>query len=92
VDSRRSTPGYVFPRNGAAISWLSKIELTVAASTTEAEYVAASIAAKEAVWLQRLDKELGGTVAAVPLNSENQGAIAMMRNPTSSARTKHIDV
>ena len=92
VDSRRSTTGYLFLRNGAAISWLSKIQPTVAASTTEAEYVAASMAAKEAVWLQRLDKELGGTGAAVPLKCDNQGAIAMMRNPTSSARTKHIDV
>ena len=50
------------------------------------------MAAKEAIWLQRLVRELGGGDAPVVMHCDSQGAIALMRNPTSSNRTKHIDV
>jgi hypothetical protein len=52
LDKRRSTSGYVFTLAGGAISWISKLQNIVALSTTEAEYVAASHACKEAVWLK----------------------------------------
>jgi len=92
TDTRRSTSAFLFSFRGAAISWCSKIQATVAASTTEAEYIAASAAAKEAVWLRRLCSFLTGTNAAVPLHCENQSAIALINNPVTRARTKHIDV
>ena len=50
-DSRISTSGYVFLRAGGAVSWKSRKQQTVALSTAEAEYVAASAAAQEAIWL-----------------------------------------
>ena len=49
IDSRKSTYGYVFTLNGGAICWRSVKQTCVADSTTEAEYVVASEAAKEVV-------------------------------------------
>jgi len=92
VDTQRSATGAVFLLNGGAIAWTSKMQKTVATSTTEAEYVAASVASKEAVWLQRLLGELGNAQASVKMHCDSQGAVAMMRNPVSSPRTKHMDV
>ncbi|KAJ9546979.1 hypothetical protein OSB04_019522 [Centaurea solstitialis] len=48
----RSQSGYVFTLNGGAISWKSSKQDTIADSTTDVEYIAASDAAKEAVWLR----------------------------------------
>ena len=51
LDQRRSTSGYVFSLFGGAVSWMSKRQSVVALSTTEAEYMVATHASKEAVWL-----------------------------------------
>nr|AAB51275.1 reverse transcriptase, gag, polyprotein [Volvox carteri f. nagariensis] len=90
-DSRRST-GYVFILNGGAISWKSRLQPTVAASSVEAEYMAAASATREAVWLRKLMRDLGYEVRAVEIKDDSQGAIALIRNPITSERSKHIDV
>ena len=59
LDQRRSTCGYLFSLFGGAVSWMSKRESIVALSTTEAEYMAATHARKEAIWLQRLTSSMG---------------------------------
>jgi len=51
LDQRRSTSGYVFNLFGGAISWMSKKQSVVALSNTKAEYMAATHASKEVVWL-----------------------------------------
>eukprot|EP00965_Chrysotila_dentata_P038395 1275760-Pleurochrysis_carterae.AAC.1 len=56
--TRHSTSGYVFLYGQAAVSWASKKQPTVALSSCEAEIVAASEAAKEAVYLRALFNEL----------------------------------
>jgi len=59
LDQRRFTSGYVFNLFGGVVSWMSKKQSIVALSTTEAEYMAATHASKEAVWLQRLCSSMG---------------------------------
>ena len=77
----------------AAIDWFSKRQPVVALSTTEAEYVALSAATQEAVWLNRLLSDIKATPQMpVVIKEDNQGTIAVARNPISHNRTKHIDI
>ena len=92
VDTMRSTAGYVFLLAGGAISWSSKRQQTVAVSSTEAEYMAATHASKEALWLKRFVSDLGWEQSTVRIFCDNQSALKMMKNPTYHARTKHISV
>lgn len=92
VDTRRSTTGFVYTIAGGAVCWSSKRQPTVAASTTEAEYMAASAAAKEALWLRKLLADLGEPVATVFVSCDSQGALSLLHNPVLSERSKHIDV
>ena len=92
LDDRRSTTGYVFTLTGGPICWRSMIQPMVAMSTTEAEYMAAAEAAKEALWLTRLVKELGIQQVGVSLYCDSESAIYLAKNQVYHARTKHIDV
>ncbi|KAG8472415.1 hypothetical protein CXB51_035361 [Gossypium anomalum] len=58
LDRRRSLTGYVFTIGGCAISWKATLQITVALSTTEAEYMAITEACKEVIWLKGLFSEL----------------------------------
>lgn len=92
-DSRKSRSGHVFTLYGGAITWSSKLQTVIALSTAEAEYIAASHAAREAVWLKRICNDIGiKTSQPVPLFADNQAAIHMAANSADNARTKHIDV
>ncbi|KAE8655249.1 hypothetical protein F3Y22_tig00117034pilonHSYRG01568 [Hibiscus syriacus] len=92
LDNRRSTTGYVFTLGGGPICWKSTVQSVVALSTTEAEYMAAAEAVKEALWLTGLVKELGVHQGGVQLLCDNQSAIHLAKNQVYRARTKHIDV
>jgi hypothetical protein len=91
-DTRRSTTGYVFIMNGGVISWSSRLQPTVAVSTTEAEYMAAAHAVKEALWLRKLMADFGDVSRTFKICCDNQSAITLLKHPISSMRSKHIDV
>jgi hypothetical protein len=62
-------------------------------STTEAEYMAATHAVKEALWLRTLISEVMGDITGpTTLYLDNQGAIALAKDHQYHARTKHIDI
>lgn len=92
VDERKSCTGYVFMRSGAAISWNSKRQPTVALSTAEAEYMALSAAMQEAMWLKQFDDEIFNTDKPMNIFCDNQSAISLANNNGYSARCKHIDI
>ena len=92
IDTRRSTTGYVYILNGGAISWSSRLQQTVAASTTEAEYMASAFAIKEGLWLRKLFNDLKLGINVIDINADNQSAIKLLKNPVFSMRSKHIDV
>ena len=94
VDNRHSTTGVLFLMSGGPVSWLSKKQQIVALSTSEAEYVALSMATQEAVWLRQFLSDLAVSEIGVPtvIMEDNQGTIAIARNPVRHARTKHIDI
>lgn len=59
AEDRKSTTGMIFNIRTGAVSWGSKKQDITALSTTEAEYVAASTAACQAVWLRRILEDCG---------------------------------
>jgi hypothetical protein len=92
-DDSKSQSGYVFILNGGAVSWRSSKQSVIAASTTEAEYVAASEAAQEGVWMKEFITELGVVPSALDpmaIYCDNNGAIANAKEPRSHNKSKHI--
>ena len=80
LDQRRYTSGYVFNLFGGAVSWMSKKQSVVALSTTEAEYMAATHASKEVVWLHRLCSSIGLVQGAIRIDCDSQSAIFLAKN------------
>ena len=93
-EHRRAMSGYIFLINGGAISWSSRKQELVTLSTAEAEYVAATHAAKEAIWLCKLIGKLFPTLLAstTPLYCDNQATLKLATDDNYHARTKHIDI
>jgi Reverse transcriptase (RNA-dependent DNA polymerase) len=92
-DRRRSISGYLFTLGGGVISWSSKNQQTVAASSCEAEYTATHHCAKEALWLRSLLGCLGiQQNDATTLFCDNLGTITLTKDASFHARSKHIDV
>ncbi|KAJ9553546.1 hypothetical protein OSB04_017591 [Centaurea solstitialis] len=92
-DDFRSQSGYVFTLNGGAISWKSSKQDTIADSTTEAEYIAASDAAKEAVWLRNFLSDLrvvGSISRPIDIFCDNSGAVAQAKEPREHHKSRHV--
>ena len=82
----------MFLLNGGAVSWCSSKQ-SVAGSTCEAEYIAASEAAHEGVWMQEFISDLGvipGASDPTTIFCDNTRAIAIAKEPRFHKRTKHI--
>lgn len=93
VDDRKSTSGNVFSFGSGAVTWSSKKQDTVALSSSEAEYIAANAAARQALWLRKVLVDLCVEQEdATEVFCDNRSTIAMAKNPAFHARTKHIDV
>ncbi|KAL0405474.1 UNVERIFIED_CONTAM: hypothetical protein Slati_3861300 [Sesamum latifolium] len=92
-DDAKSQSSFVFKLNGGVVAWKSSKQDTTADSTTEAKYIAASEAAKEAIWMKKYIQELGvvpSIVEPVVIFCDNNGAIAQAKESRSHHRSKHI--
>ena len=93
LDDRKSRSGCILMLNHGPISWLSRKQQCTTSSTTESEYIAACLTAKETVWSRRLLADMGYPQSSpTQLFSDNQAAIRLVANPEYHKRTKHIDV
>ncbi len=93
LEDRRSTTGSCFLLGAAVVSWSSKKQATVALSSTEAEYVAATATACQAVWLRRLLEDIGEVQStATEVLCDSKSAVLLAKNPVYHSRTKHIEI
>ena len=60
MEDRRAVSGYAFVVYGGAVLWSAKRQEIVSLSTTESEYIAATYATKEALWLRTLISQIFG--------------------------------
>ena len=85
----------MFVHYSGGVCWASRKQSVVSLSSTEAEYIALTLAVKEVLWLRTLFLELvaprhGKEISAIPF--ANQGAIALSKNPGFHTRSKHGDI
>ena len=87
VSDRKSTSGYVFKMVGGPVSWGSKKQSSVSLSTSEAEYIALSLAIQEGKWVHRLLCEIltaaGADCPKLVIHEDNQSCIKMTKNPST---------
>ena len=90
---RKSVSGYVITLAHGAVAWSSKKQSTVALSTAEAKYMAATHCAKQVIWYRSLLTEVGLPLPSTStIFSDNQAAVSIVHHPEHHARTKHINI
>lgn len=93
LHDRRSYTGFVFKIGNNVVSWEARKQHTVALSSTEAEYMALSEAAKEGVHVKRFLEEIGVKFELpIIINNDNLSSQKIAKNQTFHNRTKHIDI
>ena len=95
---RKSTSGTVSFLYGGPICWGSKVQRSVATSSTESEYIAMSATAKMSQWIAQVLRDMneahriGANSSTVSIKGDNQGSLALVQNPHLHERSKHIDI
>jgi hypothetical protein len=91
IDISKSTSGILFFFGKSLVGWQSVKQQLVALSSCEPEYIAASTALTQALWLVRLLGDLlGRDTGAVELRVDSKSALAMTKNSIFYERSKHI--
>lgn len=92
---RRSTTGYCVRmcEGSSLVSWKTKKQPTVALSTCEAEYMALALTIQECIYLEQLLKSMDTyEYLKTVVYEDNQGTIALVKNPVCRQRCKHVDI
>ena len=93
VSTRKSVTGYIFMYAGGAVAYKSKLQATVATSSTEAEFIASVHTAKTAKYLRSVLSELGfAEKKPTQVYIDNSAAIDMINENKPTQRSRHIDI
>jgi hypothetical protein len=93
IDTSKSMSGVLFFFDKCLVSWQSVKQQVVALSSCEVEYIAASTALTQVIWLVRLLSDLlGRDTGAVELRVDSKFALTLAKNPVFHERSKHIRV
>ena len=87
----RSVAGAVFMLNGAAVAWSSKLQATVAISTSQSEYQALSMGICTGLHLRYMLADLGFPQRTVKVFEDNTAAIFMANTESATKHSQHID-
>jgi hypothetical protein len=93
IVDRKSTFRYCFSLGSTMISWSSRKQGSIAQSTTEAEYIVASVASRKAVWLGKLLLYFFSVeLEPIVIHYDNQSCIKLSENHVFHDRSKHIEM
>ena len=93
ASDRKSTYGCYFSLGSAVVSWLSRKQKFIAFNFAEVEYMAASQASCEALWLRKFMVDLfGQELRPTIIHCDNQSCIRLSENPVLHDRSKHIEI
>jgi hypothetical protein len=90
--TRKSTTGYLVKLADGVFCWNSRVQKSIALSSTEAEYMSLCDTSRQLVWIRSLFTELGINLQPIPLCGDNQGSIFLSSNPVQEKQIKHIDL
>jgi hypothetical protein len=89
----KSTFGYCFSLGSAMISWSNRKQGSIAQSITETEYIVASVASREAVWLRKILSDLFSVeLEPTVIHYDNQSCIKLFENHVFHDRSKNIEM
>ena len=89
---RKSITGYTFLLSSCCIAWKTRKQPTISLSTVESEYIALAVATSECIWIKQFLSELGYDQRSTVIFEDNQGCIALAKNPIVKSRVKHVDI
>ncbi|MBW0554892.1 hypothetical protein O181_094607 [Austropuccinia psidii MF-1] len=91
-DDRKFITGYVVLVLGNPVCWLSKKQLVVSQSTTEAKYIDMNICMKKLRWITFVFSDFGYGITHPILYNDNSGAVTISKHVSLNANTKHIEM
>lgn len=98
MKNRKSISGYVAMLFGGPVSYGSRKQRSVSISSTESEYIGMATCCKQGQWLAQILRDMecpefiGENPRTVDMRADNQGAMALAKNPHLHERSKHIDI